>query len=295
MEADQKLLLLGGGYTLKQLIGIIAKERPNTAMIVTTRDETKAHAIRSDTVIAEVVRTPADLAGVLDSYPSIVQVVDSIPPPDGDSTGYADVVSRHFATRPVSTILYLSTTGVYERNDGEWVAESDQVAPSQERLKARIAVEQVYASLRAGLQAPRVTSVRPSAIYGPERGLHQALLQGRFPRIQGDRWSNRIHVTDLAYILYDLLFVVEGQLPEAVNAADEEPTLMSEVVEAYCTALGVSLPPEITVEEARTRGSGMATLLGSQRVDTSLLRSLRSRKLLFPNYRSGLRDLVKVA
>jgi nucleoside-diphosphate-sugar epimerase len=289
---DPSLLLLGGGYTLECLLCDLEKKKPDVSVLITTRDPLKARRFTRNNSLGVTISSPNELASLLREYPTINKVVDSIPPPENYSAGYAEVLVDYFHRNSLSTLLYLSTTGVYERVDGSWVDETILVKPLQSRLVARVTVEQAYLKLRDNRRSNRVTVVRPAAIYGLERGLHQALKRGSFPRINDNRWSNRIHVEDLSNILYELCFVIDGDLPPIINAADRLPTPINEVIEAYCRELNLPIPEIISIEEAKQKGLGMASLLGSQRVSTQLLQDLLTTELKYPSFREGLKYIV---
>ena len=179
----------------------------------------------------------------------------------------------------VKGVIYLSSTGIYGRRSGEWVDESTSPSPKGLRAKARLAAEEEYQKV----DIPAI-ALRLSAIYGPGRGLINALKAGRY-RLTPGRFSNRIHVADIAKVITKLILELSpGEWPECLNVSDQEPELIERVVEYYCDKLDLPKPSEITTSELKKRGA--ETLLSNQRVSSRLLESALNFSFLFPSYKS---------
>ncbi len=130
------------------------------------------------------------------------------------------------AVRHAARIVYLSTTGVYGAQTE--VDHTTPVAPRTPRESLRVEAE------RAVLAHPNAIVLRPAAIYGPGRGAHVALREGRFALAEGGvNFTSRIHVDDLAALTTAaLLSDVQGAWP----VADELPSTANEIAE-FCAAL----------------------------------------------------------
>lgn len=182
-------------------------------------------------------------------------VLHSVPPPANVLDALGDAPSR---------VVYLSTTGVY--GSAHLVDERTPVDASSERARLRLAEEDRVA---AGPWSSLI--LRPAAIYGPGRGIHERVLRGE-PCEIGDNFISRIHVDDLAaHAEAGLLSDVTGAYP----VADEEPCTSREIVE-FCAA-SLSLP----VTQAKARGT-------DRRVDGSAIRRLLGITLQYPSYREGI-------
>ncbi len=123
---------------------------------------------------------------------------------------------RHFITEiEPRRIVYVSSTGVY--GDQFDVNETTPPDPNDERGRLRMEEEQWIAD------GPWTSLIlRSAAIYGPGRGVHVALREGRVPRGGGSGIVSRIHVDDLAAIIHAGLFSdIEGAWP----VADDDPVL----------------------------------------------------------------------
>lgn len=166
-----------------------------------------------------------------------------------------------------SRVVYISTTGVY--GAAKVVDERTPVDWSSERARGRLEEEQRIAS------GPWSTLIlRPAAIYGPGRGVHESVRLGTYP--PGDNFISRIHVDDLAaHAEAALLSGVTGAYP----VADEDPCTSSEIAEFCANLLGVKLP-EGPVATPR--------IFGDRKVDGSAIRNLLGVTLRYPSYRIGI-------
>lgn len=164
-------------------------------------------------------------------------------------------------------VIYISTTGVY--GSAKIVDETTPVDWSSERARARLEEEQRIAS------GPWSTLIlRPAAIYGPGRGVHESVRLGTYP--PGDNFISRIHVDDLAaHAEAALLSGVTGAYP----VADEDPCTSTEIAEFCANLLGVKLP-EGPVATPR--------VFGDRKVDGSAIRNLLGVTLRYPSYRTGI-------
>jgi hypothetical protein len=269
------IALLGCGYTLQQ----VARHFSGDQLVVTTTSPEKEIELRtkfSNVALLDLDNRPS-VESFFQSFPNISVLVDSIPPASGREHYFSCVRERASA---LQKIIYLSTTGVYGVTDGSFVSESTPPAPKHERSKLRCVTESAYQ--QSGVP---VCAFRIAAIYGPGRGIGIALRGGRYPFVDGGtRWSNRIHVEDLA------TSIVRGikhsaVLPTVINLVDDLPSLTKDVVEYYCQQFNLPRPTPMTAADALERGYD--TLLSNQRVDNSLLKSTFSLTLAYPTYKVG--------
>jgi nucleoside-diphosphate-sugar epimerase len=274
-------LLLGGGYTLQRLAGVL----PEGSFVITSRRETQCREWRAKGWLAEQVEIDnlEALRRIFDHYPALTVLIDSVPPlPQQDcARGVADVVAAVKGTG-ISRIIYLSTTGVFGVRDGSVVNEQTVCNPQSPGGKARKVCEDQY---RRVSEPCRLTVLRLPAIYGPDRGLKLALQQGRYRLIgDGNQWTNRIHVDDLVEILR-LSIERAKQLPEILCVADDTQASAREVVSFMCEKESIPFPESISVAEAVERG--LHTMLSNQRVSNSLIKEKLGLVLRYPSYREG--------
>jgi nucleoside-diphosphate-sugar epimerase len=136
-------------------------------------------------------------------------IAHSVPPlSEPENSGLREIILRLAPKR----VVYVSSTGVYgDQIDIDWNTPAD---PNDERGRLRLGEERWIAS---GPWASLI--LRSAAIYGPGRGVHAALREGKMPRGAGSGIVSRIHVDDLAAIVEAGLFAdLQGAWPVADNA-----------------------------------------------------------------------------
>lgn len=117
-------------------------------------------------------------------------------------------------------IVYISSTGVWQDQKGEFFDES--VLPTPVSEKAKVLFEAEKQILNCGLPA---AVLRLSGIYGPGRNRLQAFRDGKWPVSGMDRWLNLIHVDDIAEAMP--IFFKNAKEGETYLGSDDEPVLCS--------------------------------------------------------------------
>lgn len=249
-----EFLILGSGFTGSRVARILRAQGESVHEFHRTDiDFTQANA--AEQLRARV--TPG--CRVLHSVPSL--------PNDADRTLVQALAPG------AARVVYLSTTGVY--GDAEGVDEHTPIAPRNEREAARARTE------AAVLEGPWSALVlRPAAIYGPGRGVHVSMAQGKYALLgDGSNYISRIHVEDLARVAAKALL---GSLEGAYPVADQYPCTSREMAE-YC-ALKFGLPMPVSETEANVP----ATRRNNRRVDGRAIFRLLDCALLYPSYLEGL-------
>jgi nucleoside-diphosphate-sugar epimerase len=243
------LLILGCGYTGERVARRFVSR--GWSVTATTRDPRR-------------LSIPGVRLIQLDEVPAHVRprvaVVHSIPP--GGPTEILDLLGD-----TPRRLVYLSSTGVY--GSAAVVDEHTPPDPSTDRARVRLAAEHGIAS-----RGWSSLILRPAAIYGPGRGIHESIRRGSYSL--SDTLVSRIHVEDLAaHVEASLLSEVTGAYP----VADEEPCTSREIAE-FCARLhntklegGHEEPPRFS---------------SNRRVDGSAIRRLLGIKLAYPSYRDGI-------
>ena len=173
----------------------------------------------------------------------------------------------------VRRMVYLSTTGVY----GE-AREVDETTPVQARTPRETLRLDAERAVAAGPWSSCI--LRPAAIYGPGRGAHVSIREGKW-KIGGEgaNFVSRIHVDDLATHAVAALL---GDLTGAWPVADEEPCTTLAITEFCCSFLGLPLPPAVppgTLDETRR---------ADRRVNGAAVRARLGIPLEYPSYRTGI-------
>lgn len=244
-------------------------------MIVTSRSAATlerleaegAEALRMD------VREPETLERLRRKLPPGLRVLHSIPVVSDDD-GPFDPTPRLLAAfaEPPARLVYLSTTGVY--GDAFEVDETTPAAPSGTSGKLRVDAEQAVQQLGSALV------LRPAAIYGPGRGVHERIRNGSYTLIEdGGNTVSRIHVEDLAALTEAALL---ADSTGAYPVGDREPCTSRELAGFCAGLLDLPMPPSVP------RAGAHHTRLANRRVDGSAIFRMLGVELRFPSYRSGV-------
>ena len=262
------VVILGCGYTGEHVARRMMRYR--SRVICTSRDITALARLRD----AELIALDTEKPFTLDFVPPESLVLHSIPPLDN---GHPDAIVAALGNRP-KRLVYLSTTGVY--GDQRDVSESSRPAPRHERDWQRLRTEE--AVLTSGISS---IVLRPAAIYGPGRGIHVSMAEGRFRLVgDGNNFVSRIHVEDLAtHIERALLTDISGAFP----VADEQPCTSLEIAKYTARLLRMPLPERCPAEEAHY------TRRADRRVDGSAIRKTLNITLQYPSYRQGIPAALK--
>ncbi|MCW5982089.1 MAG: NAD(P)H-binding protein [Bryobacteraceae bacterium] len=270
----KQVLILGCGYTGRRVaLRLLDRGIP---VVATTRNPSKLEAIaaRGATVIRVDVLDPGTLGALRVHAADGAAVVHSIPVIE-TAAGLLDptpALLEALQRRP-SRMVYLSTTGVY--GVATDVDENTAPSPANESDRLRIAAEQAVAS--GGWSA---LTLRPAAIYGPGRGVHESIRRARY-RLVGDggNYVSRIHVDDLAAIVEAALF---SSITGAYPVADDEPSTALEMARFCAELTGAPLPPSVGTHDVHH------TRRANRRVDGRAILRLLGVRLLFPSYRTGV-------
>ncbi|MDD0842394.1 SDR family oxidoreductase [Pseudomonas sp. Gutcm_11s] len=171
-------------------------------------------------------------------------------------------------------LLFVSSSGVYAQQDGEWI---DETAPAEaEGYSGKVMLEAEQLALASGVPA---SLVRLTGIYGPGRQwLLNQVRQGYRVASEPPLYANRIHAEDAAGLLAFLLQAdAEGaELADCYLGVDDEPAPLHEVVGWLREQMGVTQ----WAEENSVRRAG------SKRCSNARARALGWAPQ-YPSYREG--------
>jgi nucleoside-diphosphate-sugar epimerase len=156
---------------------------------------------------------------------------------------------RQRGQRP-KRLIFLSSTGVYAQNQGEWIDETSPTEPTG--YTGRVMLEAEQLALGSGIPA---TLVRMAGLYDPARPWMQNQVRAglRVDR-EPPQYSNRIHRDDAAALLACLLQtdLNGGHLQDCYLGVDDDPAPLHEVVDWLRERLGVTQ----WAEQTMTRRAG---------------------------------------
>ena len=279
------LLCVGLGYCARHYIAEFGHRF--TRIVGTTRSvDTPAHRA------VEMLRfdgqsTSPDVASAIRAADALL--ISAAPTEEGDPllTVFGEDLLRAPA---LTSVVYLSSTGVYPDTGGDWVDETTTVHPH--RRSDRIHAEQAWQAF--GRQhGAAVAILRLGGIYGPGQNAFTRLLAGRAYRItKPGHVSNRIHVADIAQTI-EAAFARRAD--GIFNVVDDEPAPPSDQITFAAELLGIDPPREVPFAEAQQTMSPfvLSFYSGCARVRNDKLKSELGVTLRYPNYRAGLSALYE--
>jgi nucleoside-diphosphate-sugar epimerase len=211
----------------------------------------------------------AELTGSV-QLPRNAIVAHLIPPlPDPENAPENSSLRETILKLAPRRVVYVSSTGVYgSRTDVDW---ETPATPNDDRGRLRLEEERWIAS---GPWSSLI--LRSAAIYGPGRGVHTAVREGKMPRGASSGITSRIHVEDLAAIVDAGLFTdLQGAWP----VADDAPCATAEIVR-WCAEL-FRLK---AVSEPENAGKPFA----GRNVDGRKIREILGVELKYPSWQSGI-------
>lgn len=269
-------VVLGCGYTGLRLAR--ALREGGAEVVATTTTPAKLAGLRAmgvDPVLLDFAR-PETIGPALEGATRVFHLA---PPTPGRVPAEVQALA---AAAPEALWIYGSTTGAFGEHDaGVWVDEATPAGPLGPRGQLRADYER--ALLQAGLQTK---VLRIAGIYGPGRTLRDGLLSGSLVLFEGGPPTSRIHVDDLVRLLIAL---GRPDAPSLVVATDEAPAPTLEVARLTAARLGVSLPPLLSLEEARrTLSPAALEMRMSGRRCRSVHRAALIGPLRYPTFREGV-------
>jgi nucleoside-diphosphate-sugar epimerase len=228
--------------------------------------------------------------GKLQIAPDVTHLLISAPPDEnGDPVLNLFQEQLQRLSMQLQWVGYLSTTGVYGDRGGDWVDEDSPLEPNTARGHRRLDAERSWLKLHSDYGLP-VHLLRLAGIYGPGRNQLLTVLNGSAKRIiKPGQIFSRIHVDDIAGVL--AASCAKPNPGRAYNVCDDEPCPPQEVVEFSANLLGLPVPPEIPYEQAKLSPMAKSFYADSKRVSNKRMKNELGYKLLYPNYREGLRAL----
>ena len=274
------LLSFGHGYSARALANLLPDD---WRIIGTTRSEDKAAALMASGTEPRIW-PGADLKPALNAATHLL--ISAGPSEAGDPV--LNELGNELAARrdQFEWVGYLSTTGVYGDHQGGWVDENTPLAPSTKRGQMRVDAEAAWQSLGLPLHIFRL-----AGIYGPGRGPFAKVRNGTARRIikEGQVFS-RIHVADIAQTL--AASIAQPNPGAIYNMCDDDPAPPQDVIGFAAELLGLPLPPALDFTTADMTPMARSFYAESKKVRNDKIKSELGVKLLYPDYRSGLKALL---
>ena len=183
---------------------------------------------------------------------------------------------------------------MYGNTKGGWVSEMDQPNPFQKRSHNRLNCEKKW--IESGLP---VQIFRLPGIYGPGRSTFEAIKNKKIRVIsKKNQVFSRVHVADITNAIIYLLQNKDNlKFHQIINIADDEPCSQIEVMQYCYDLIGLTMPKPILFEDAKEELSPIAQSfwMENRRVSNKLLCETLGYKLIFKNYKIGLKNCYSIS
>lgn len=208
------------------------------------------------------------------------RAVDGIPADQTHIIGLRNLLQA--LPPPMPRIVYISTTGVYSQDDGDWVNEESLCQPTRPGGIAALAAEKW---LVEELGPERVTILRMAGLYGPNRIPNAERMRLKAALNPNDSsYLNLIHIEDAAGYCVEALQKKHPQ--PCYLVADGTPVVRAEYYQFLCEFLQVAPHSE---EIASTPNALPRRSESNKRIDVSRLRRDFSYHCRYSDFREGIR------
>lgn len=280
---SKTLLTFGQGYSARALSQLLVAE--GWRVFGTTRSRDDHNALQAGGV------TPLQWPGddLLETLDAATHILLSVAPGAQGDPVWAEFHQAIAARAPqFEWVGYLSTVGVYGDHQGGWVDETTALTPSTKRGQMRVEAEIAWSSI-ADLP---LHIFRLAGIYGPGRGPFAKVKAGMARRIiKQNQVFSRIHVADIAQVLQAS---IARPNPGAVyNVCDDDAAPPQDVIAHAAELLGLEMPEAIDYDAAEMTAMARSFYAESKKVRNDRIKDELAVKLLYPNYRVGLKALLR--
>ncbi|MGV8892723.1 MAG: SDR family oxidoreductase [Burkholderiaceae bacterium] len=282
-----RLLIIGCGDVGMRLLPLL---RERFRMFAVTSQPERCAILRA----AGAVPIVADLdqPHSLRRLTNLAHTIVHLAPPQ--SNGIRDQRSRNLAAilPERSTLVYISTSGVYGDCGGAQFDETRSVNPQNPRAVRRVDAEQV---LRDWARRSNSTMciLRVPGIYAADRLPLERLRRG-MPALtqQDDVHTNHIHADDLARIIAAALF--KARPGRIYHAVDDSEMQMGAYFDAVADAFTLPRPPRLPRLELQGQVSPMLlSFMGeSRRLCNRRLKQEFGFRLRYPDVQAALAEMT---
>ncbi len=279
------IFCFGFGQVAKSLIKKLYFEKYSFNLVTTTRQNTnekKFENIKYKSFQFDIDKFDVN---IVEEIKKATHILVSTPPET------EDCIIKNFSkylenNHSLKWFGYLSSTGVYGNHDGRWVNEGTFADPTSERGKKRLKAELKLNNLNIPLIIFRL-----SGIYSNENNVFSRLKKNQMRIVEmKNQVFSRIHIEDIANILY-LSFKIKKIIKgEIFNLSDNYPCSYKEVVEYACKLLNISVPKTISFEELED--SNLKDFYrDSKKVSNEKIKEYFKYEFKYPTYAEGLRQI----
>ena len=281
------IFCFGFGQVAKNFIKKLSIEEYNITLTTTSRNQSSEeifNGIQYNNYLFNIDKYDKNL---LPRLKEADHILVSIPPEKQE-----DIVVKNFSKSikdsKVKWITYLSATSVYGDHKGEWVNENSNTNPTSKNGIARLKAENAWVSLEKNLKLP-IQIFRLSGIYSKEKNILSRLKLGNIELLdKKDHYFSRIHVDDIANILFKSLFKFKSG--EIYNISDDKPSSSKEVVLFGAKILNIENIKKFEVKKIKNEMS-KNFYNDSKKVSNKKIKKFFNYVLKFPSYVEGLNHI----
>lgn len=238
----QNILIIGQGDIGLPVTNKLAQESVNVTGLA--RRERQDYALNKN---AQFIQADA-LTLTAHQLQGFTHIAIIVTPDEYSTEGYHNsylAINQHLASLAaelsnLQRIVFISSTGVYGQDNGEWIDE--ETIPTMPKREASQVILQAEQALQQGFSEKAII-IRPSGIYGRERlmRVRKAKEPNKEP-IAAGAWTNRIMDSDLVNIIVKVLMIKSAR--PIYIASDYLPVTSFELTTWLCEQLGEA-PPKL--------------------------------------------------
>ena len=210
-------------------------------------------------------------------------------PPDDKGCSIFKNYSDQILASNIRSIIYISSTGVYGNHNGALVDENSVLNAKSNFDKVRVKSEKLWKTF-CKKNNLNLNIVRISGIYGPQRII-------KFNRkkmdiiIKKNHYFSRIHILDAARLITKI--ILENLNNEIWNLADDFPSSRELFLLEVIKIKNIKNYTRIQFEEYKATLSDRSKKfwLNNKRVSNSKVKKYFEYSFIFPNYKSGIKNL----
>ena len=209
-------------------------------------------------------------------------------PPEKQEDLVVKIFSKFMENSKVKWITYLSATSVYGDHKGKWVNENSETKPTSFNGIARLKAENSWLSLQMSKNLS-VQIFRLSGIYSNEKNILVRLKLGTAKLInKSDHYFSRIHVEDIANILFKSLFKFKSG--EIYNLADDKPSSSEDITLYGAKLLNIKNIKNIEINEIESEML-KNFYKDSKKVSNKKMKIFFDYDLKYPTFKEGLKSV----
>ena len=278
------IFCFGFGQVAKNFIKKLIIENYNINLSTTSRGESSKKIFKGINYNSYLFNSDKFDQNLVVKLKEAEHILVSIPPENQE-----DLVIKNFSkflkNSKIKWITYLSATSVYGDHKGEWVNENSKTNPISNKGVARLKAENLWSSLEKNNKL-QVQIFRLSGIYSNKKNILVRLKSSDVKLInKKDHYFSRIHVEDIANILFKSLFKFKSG--EIYNISDDKPSSSKETT-LYAARL-LNIGKIETIEVDTIKSEILKNFYNeSKKVSNKKVKNYFNYDLKFPSYIEGL-------